>query len=145
ESGGKATEPEIIHFRELLNTNISGFVEEELQPYFGNLISFVKYIEQIDDTESINSVDMYDKISSEFIATWRQSIASINTSVIQYFSNFKNGTVILHTVLGQLIIYYTKFCNALEDGLKNGRVRVRQQPVGVQSVMVEIKKFKSNF
>nr|CAG8471267.1 245_t:CDS:10 [Entrophospora candida] len=141
ESGGKATEPEIIHFRELLNTNISGFVEEELQPYFGNLISFVKYIEQIDDTESINS-DMYDKISSEFIATWRQSIASINTSVIQYFSNFKNGTVILHTVLGQLIIYYTKFCNALEDGLKNGRVRVRQQPVGVQSVMVEIKKFK---
>ncbi|CAG8736788.1 6162_t:CDS:2, partial [Racocetra persica] len=124
ETGGKAVEAEVNHFRELLNGQISGFVEEELQPYFGSLISFIK------------------QISSDFAATWRQSITSINTSVIQHFSNFKNGTSILHAVLGQLIIYYTKFCNILEERMNDGSVRIKHQPVGVQSVMVEIKKFR---
>jgi hypothetical protein len=59
--------------------------------------------------------------------------------VIQYFSNFKNGTTVLHAVLGQLIVYYTKFLDILE------RRNLRIQPVGVQTVMVEIKKFRSTF
>ena len=55
-----------------------------------------------------------------------------------YYS-FKNGTIVIHTVLGRLIVYYTKFLYILEQ--RNiGRV----QPVGVQTVMVEIK-FRSTF
>ena len=89
--------------------------------------------------------EIFDQVSSDFASTWRQSITSINTSVIQHFTNFKNGTTILHAVLGQLIIYYTRFCNMLEEALKDGKIRTRHHPVNVQSVMVEIKKFRSNF
>ncbi|CAG8555092.1 11996_t:CDS:2, partial [Racocetra fulgida] len=142
--GVSAVEAEVNHFRELLNGQISGFVEEELQPYFGSLISFIKQVDQGKDITAIDS-GVFDQISSDFAATWRQSITSINTSVIQHFSNFKNGTSILHAVLGQLIIYYTKFCNILEERMNDGSVRIKHQPVGVQSVMVEIKKFRSNF
>ncbi|CAG8554883.1 10316_t:CDS:10 [Cetraspora pellucida] len=144
ETGGKAVETEVNHFRELLNGKISGFVEEELQPYFGSLISFIKQVDQGKDISAIDS-SVFDQISSDFAATWRQSITSINTSVIQHFSNFKNGTSILHAVLGQLIIYYTRFCNILEERMNDGSIRIKHQPVGVQSVMVEIKKFRSNF
>ncbi|KAF0539370.1 Vps52-domain-containing protein [Gigaspora margarita] len=144
ETGGKAVETDVNHFRELLNSKISGFVEEELQPHFSSLISFIKQIDQGIDITTIES-DVFDQISSDFAATWRQSITSINTSVIQHFTNFKNGTSILHAVLGQLILYYTKFCNILEERVNDGSVRIKHQSVGVQSVMVEIKKFRSNF
>ncbi|CAG8435701.1 6209_t:CDS:10 [Diversispora eburnea] len=141
ETGGKAVEADINHFKELLNVKISEFVEEELNPYFGSLVAIVKMLEQEKDGSTIGS-EFFDKVSTDFASTWRQSLTSINTSVIQHFSNFKNGTTILHAVLGQLIIYYTRFCNALEERMKDGTVRIGHQPVGVQSVMVEIKKFR---
>ncbi|CAI2179301.1 19760_t:CDS:10, partial [Funneliformis geosporum] len=141
ETGGKAVEAEINHFRDLLNGQISGFVEEELQPYFESLVSFIKKVDQGKDLISTEP-EIFDQVSSDFALTWRKSIALINTSVIQHFTNFKNGTTILHAVLGQLIIYYTKFCNILEEALRDGKVRIRHQPVNVQSVMVEIKKFR---
>ncbi|CAG8435656.1 8672_t:CDS:10 [Funneliformis mosseae] len=134
ETGGKAVEAEIIHFRDLLNGQISGFVEEELQPYFESLISFIKKVDQGKDLTATEP-EIFDQVSSDFALTWRKSIALINTSVIQHFTNFKNGTTILHAVLGQLIIYYTKFCNILEAALRDGKVRIRHQPVNVQSVM----------
>ena len=64
-------------------------------------------------------------------------------------SNFKNGTIILHTALGQLVVLYTRYTS-----LHNKYVGLRQvrllpvpqvQPIGVQNVMVEIKKYRSNF
>ncbi|PKC73496.1 Vps52-domain-containing protein [Rhizophagus irregularis] len=144
DTGGKVIEAEVNYFKELLNGQISGFVEEELQPHFGSLVSFIKNVEQGKDLTVIEP-EIFDQVSSDFAATWRQSITSINTSVIQHFTNFKNGTTILHSVLGQLIIYYTRFCNMLEEALRDGKIRIRHQPVNVQSVMVEIKKFRSNF
>ncbi|CAG8789995.1 8233_t:CDS:2, partial [Gigaspora rosea] len=53
ETGGKAVETEVNHFRELLNSKISGFVEEELQPHFNSLISFIKQIDQGIDITTI--------------------------------------------------------------------------------------------
>ncbi|CAG8500174.1 4506_t:CDS:10, partial [Ambispora leptoticha] len=153
ENGGKALDPEINCFKELLNSKISGYVEEELHPYFGGLIKFVKKAQEIKDIGTI---------SLDFSNTWRQSITAINTSVIQNFSNFTNGTFILHAVLGQLIIYYTQFFNYLEariqkdddrgeeDGGNRGNnnrgsndrmmMKLRHQPVDVQTVTAEIKR-----
>ena len=48
-------EAEISHFQQLLNSKISGFVEEELEPHFGILISFVKQVEQTEDINSLPS------------------------------------------------------------------------------------------
>ncbi|RUP47313.1 hypothetical protein BC936DRAFT_145868 [Jimgerdemannia flammicorona] len=158
ESAGKTVEAELEHVNALLSVQIGAFVDEELIPYFGNLVNFVKHAEQVKNVAGIDA-DRFEKISYEFNTTWRQNITSINASVIQLFSNFKNGTTVLHAVLGQLIVYYTRFCVLLEQrfqggGKANGGSSRKQEagiaswkqpPVGVQTVMVEIKKFRSNF
>jgi hypothetical protein len=127
--------------RQVLSLQTSAFVDEQLKPYFGALIDCVKRCERAkgNDDDTITIPDL-ERICSQFSQTWRQSLTAINSSVIQYFSNFRNGTTVLHAVLGQLIMYYTKFLDIVE---KRGLSRI--QPVGVQTVMVEIKKFRSTF
>ncbi|CAB5203064.1 unnamed protein product [Rhizophagus irregularis] len=81
DTGGKVIEAEVNYFKELLNGQISGFVEEELQPHFGSLVSFIKNVEQGKDLTVIEP-EIFDQVSSDFAATWRQSITSINTSIL---------------------------------------------------------------
>ncbi|KAJ1669957.1 Vacuolar protein sorting-associated protein 52, partial [Spiromyces aspiralis] len=77
-------------------------------------------------------------------------ISDINASIIQSFSNFKTGTEILHAVLGQLVIYYTRFHNLYDKYLVSQQQHSRQGtamavPVKVKNVMIEVKKYRSNF
>jgi hypothetical protein len=41
-------EAEVNHFKQLLDAKVAAFVEEELEPYFGDLIALVKQSEQVD-------------------------------------------------------------------------------------------------
>ncbi|KAG2196701.1 hypothetical protein INT47_009611 [Mucor saturninus] len=137
ETHSRAVEGELDYMKQLLALQTSAFVDEQLKPYFGALVDCVKKSEQ--QPQLVMEIPDLERISSHFAQTWRQSLKSINASVIQYFSNFKNGTTVLHAVLGQLIVYYTKFLDILE------KRNLRIHPVGVQTVMVEIKKFRSTF
>lgn len=137
ETHSRAVDGEVDYMKQLLTLQTSAFVDEQLKPYFGALIDCVKKSEQ--QSQLVMEIPDLERISSHFAQTWRQSLKSINASVIQYFSNFKNGTTVLHAVLGQLIVYYTKFLDILE------KRNLRIHPVGVQTVMVEIKKFRSTF
>ncbi|KAG0230387.1 Vacuolar protein sorting-associated protein 52 [Actinomortierella wolfii] len=173
-----AAEVEMEHWRTILHQSIALFVEEELQPYFGDLISFVKMVDIAGGVTKV-PLDHFERASYNFSNTWRQSLLSINTSVIQHFSSFKNGTQVLHQVLGQLIVYYTRFYALLEEKIRTGNAPPgsssgpgsngsssqsggmepgsiadaamlsargwSHQPVRVQTVMVEVKKFRSNF
>ncbi|KAK4512283.1 DNA repair protein rad52 [Mucor velutinosus] len=141
ETHSRAVDAELDYIKQLLALQTSAFVDEQLKPYFGALIDLVKKSEHMQDLTTIEIPDL-ERITAHFAQTWRQSLKSINASVIQYFSNFKNGTTVLHAVLGQLIVYYTKFLNILE---RRGGGASRIQPVGVQTLMVEIKKFRSTF
>lgn len=123
--------------KQLLILQTSAFVDEQLKPYFGAMVDCVKKSEQ--QPQFVFEIPDLERTSAHFVQTWRQSLKAINASVIQYFSNFKNGTTVLHAVLGQLIMYYTKFLDILE------KQNLRIQTVGVQTVMVEIKKFRSTF
>jgi hypothetical protein len=84
-------------------------------------------------------------VAINFAQTWRQNITAINASVIQRFSNFRNGTTILHATLGKLLFYYIRFHGLLEEHVREGGLRLKQQPVGIEAVKVEIKKYRSNF
>ncbi|KAL0095828.1 Sac2 family-domain-containing protein [Phycomyces blakesleeanus] len=132
EANNRAVEAELDHVKQILSLQIGAFVDEQLKPYFGALIDCVKRVEKMKSE--------LDRIAYQFSQTWRSSLTGINASVIQYFSNFKNGTTVLHAVLGQLIVYYTQFLDILEQ-----RGVSKVQPVGIQTVMVEIKKFRSSF
>ncbi|KAF9334237.1 Vacuolar protein sorting-associated protein 52 [Podila minutissima] len=151
-------EVENEHWKTALHQSIALFVEEELDPYFGDLISFIKMV-NISGGVSKVSLEHFERASYNFTNSWRQSLLAINTSVIQHFSSFKNGTLVLHQVLGQLIVYYTRFHAMLDEKLQQLQALTAantsgvttstrgwsHQPVGIQTVMVEVKKFRSNF
>ncbi|KAF9109077.1 Vacuolar protein sorting-associated protein 52 [Mortierella sp. AM989] len=161
-------ESEVEHWRQALHQTIALFVEEELKPRFGNMISFIRMVDIAGGVSKVQ-LDHFERTSYEFSNTWRQSLLDINTNVIQHFSSFKNGTHVLHQILGQLIVYYTRFHSLLDEKLQqqqsgtaaggggggagsigNSNVAAStrgwsHQPVGVQTVMVEVKKFRSNF
>ncbi|CAO3607343.1 unnamed protein product [Cunninghamella echinulata] len=146
EAHNRTVDIELDHVKQILSLHISAFVDEQLKPYFGGMVACVKQWEnksQIGKKEQseLERVAELERISAQFAQSWRTSISSINSSVIQYFSNFKNGTTVLHAVLGQLIVYYTKFMDILDDCKMTNRL----QPISVQTVMVEIKKFRSTF
>lgn len=157
ESPNRAVSAELEHVEQILSLQKSAFVEEQLKPFFGDIIDCVKSVEQNKIKPMEFSSTQLEKISTHFAQTWRQSLNAINTSIIQYFSNFKNGTTILHATLGQVIVYYTKFIDLLEKrysdrkqgaGTANGSLGItgwKVQPVGVQTVMVAVKSFRSTF
>ncbi|GAB5589033.1 Vacuolar protein sorting-associated protein 52 [Umbelopsis nana] len=157
ESANRAVSAELEHVDQILSLQKAAFVEEQLKPFFGDIIDCVNSVEQQKSQPSEFSAAHLEKISTHFAQTWRQSLSAINTSVIQYFSNFKNGTTVLHAALGQVIIYYTKFIDLLEKrysgqshgsgstGNSLGIAGWKVQPVGVQTVMVAVKSFRSTF
>ncbi|OZJ04550.1 hypothetical protein BZG36_02697 [Bifiguratus adelaidae] len=147
----RATESELDHLRKTLANYTSQYAEEELKPPFGSMIAFLKEAEARNDDDVLDfDTSEMDDITKDFNATWRQKISNINISIIQNFSNFKNGTTVLHATLGQLAMYYTRY-NVLyekkvtEERRMNRNMPFKVHPVGVQAVMVEIKKFRSNF
>ncbi|KAJ1922842.1 Vacuolar protein sorting-associated protein 52 [Tieghemiomyces parasiticus] len=151
ESG---SEEEVDYFTQCKATCVAEYVEEQLDTYFGYLKAFVGRMETLGDTPG-GSVDTeaepFEAVVADFNANFRNSLANINAAVIRNFSNFKNGTTILHSVLGQLILYYNRFYQMFERRFSKkpsagGQARrPAQWPVGIQNVMVEIKKYKSNF
>ncbi|KAJ1964007.1 Vacuolar protein sorting-associated protein 52 [Dipsacomyces acuminosporus] len=154
ENGFTEREEEVSSWKQEFATTVLEFAESELERHFGYLRQFVVEAEQQSDIGQIGA-DSMSQVARMFNAEWRSQISSINSSIIQSFSNFRTGTEILHAVLGQLIIYYTRFHSlydkrfARRGGSSNssstGASSNVCQPVGVQNVMVEIKKYRNNF
>ncbi|KAJ3013996.1 Vacuolar protein sorting-associated protein 52 [Thoreauomyces humboldtii] len=85
----------------------------------------------------------FERVASEFNQNWKNALGAINQSVMHSFANFQNGARILHHALTQLLLYYKRFFALWEKRFSNKKPKV--QPIGLHSVMVEIKKFRSSF
>ncbi|KAJ2633660.1 Vacuolar protein sorting-associated protein 52 [Coemansia sp. RSA 1290] len=145
ENGFTEREEEVGSWKQVLSTTVLEFAESELERHFGYLKQFVVDAEQQSDIGQISSEDL-NRVTGTFNAEWRAQISAINSSIIQSFSNFRTGTEILHAVLGQLIIYYTRFHSLFDKRFaRRSGASAACQPVGVQNVMVEIKKYRNNF
>lgn len=135
------------HFAELLDNKTAEFVEEELKPHLGALMTFVNTSELEKDLKNV-AEDKFDKVAGEFNNSWKNAIGNLNSSVMNSFPNFQNGSRILDSVLARFLGYYTRYLQFWErkfvhEGSVNKRPKV--QPVGMQMMMIEIKKFRSNF
>ncbi|KAJ2715633.1 Vacuolar protein sorting-associated protein 52 [Coemansia spiralis] len=151
ENGFGEREEEVSSWKHELSATVLAFAEAQMEARFGYLKQFVAEAEQQSDLGQIGA-DALGRIAATFNAEWRAQIAAINVAVIQSFSNFRTGTEILHVVLGQLIVYYTRFHSIFDKrfarrGSSNSPSPAGGicQPVGVQNVMVEIKKYRNNF
>ncbi|KAI9095927.1 Sac2 family-domain-containing protein [Phlyctochytrium arcticum] len=122
------------YFAGILDLKIQEYVEEELVPHFPLMLEFLR-------TESDHKPDeKFEKVALQFNENWKAALSLINQSVMQSFSNFQNGARILHAVLGQLLLSYKQFHSDWDKHFANARVKV--QPVGIQNVMIELKKFR---
>lgn len=82
-----------------------------------------------------------DFITTEFNQKWRGSLQNIADSITAAFPNFQNGARILHTALTHYVLLYKRFLALVDES----RGKTKVTPIGLQTVLVEIKKFKSNF
>ncbi|XP_035210721.1 vacuolar protein sorting-associated protein 52 homolog isoform X2 [Stegodyphus dumicola] len=135
-------------FKDLLNARILEYVEEVLSPYFGGMMTFVKdcekYLErgQIDNLK--NEAAKVTPLVKSFNSGWKKAMDEINADIMTTFTNFRNGTNILQAALTQLIQYYHRFHKILsQHPFKN--LPVRSELLNIHHLMVEAKKFKTNF
>ena len=134
---------EAEYFRHQFSARISEYVEEILQPYFGELIKFVKDSENEGTHKSQDNVG---RIITGFNSRWKNSLDAINKEVFfpGRFPNFKNGTEILQMALTQFVEYYHRFHNIVST-LNPSVCPNRDQLINIHQLMVEVKKYKPNF
>lgn len=135
-------------FKDHLNGRILEYVEEVLSPYFGGMIAFVKdcekYLERGEMEHLKNQTVKVDALVKSFNVGWKKAMDEINADIMTTFTNFKNGTNILQAALTQLIQYYHRFHKVLsQQPFKN--MSVHSELLNIHHLMVEVKKFKTNF
>ncbi len=149
--------PEKEHFQEILENKTAEYVELELKPYFGSMIGFLNQLNFDNDLTKVEigslgslyirryliDVAKYEKIITEFHQNWKAHLQKINTSIISSFPNFQNGSRVLEATFTQLLVYYKKFMAEWDKKFVTEKAGV--QPIGIQMLMQEMRKFKSNF
>lgn len=75
---------------------------------------------------------------ASFTNNWKKAIEDLNREVLLSFPSLVTGSSLLQLSLAQLVQYYHRFNNLLTPTAKS-------QLVNVHVIMVEIKKYKSNY
>jgi hypothetical protein len=131
-----------------LSKRVHDFVEELLYPHFGPMIAFVKdceaYADRKDEESLAKEEKKVTKLVKSFNSSWRKAIEDLNREVITCFTNFKCGNNIQQTALTQIIQYYHRFHKIVsQHPFKQNPVR--SELINIHQLMVEIKKYKTNF
>ncbi|XP_047042259.1 vacuolar protein sorting-associated protein 52 homolog [Helicoverpa zea] len=129
-------------FREQLQARSSEYVEEILSPHFGGMIQFVKEGEQLLDSDKKTELANLERKSLSLVASfssgWKQSLEEIHREVLISFPNLVTGSGLLQMALTNFVQYYHKFAKLLTPN-------ARTQLVNIHVIMVEIKKYKTNY
>uniref|UniRef100_A0A1B6C1U5 Vacuolar protein sorting-associated protein 52 homolog n=1 Tax=Clastoptera arizonana TaxID=38151 RepID=A0A1B6C1U5_9HEMI len=133
---------EVDSFREQLSVRSSEYVEEILSPHFGGIIQFVKEGEALIEKGQGDLLKKQEAKSlalvQSFSNSWKKSLEEINKEVLQSFPNLMTGSSLLQLALAQLVQYYHRFHKVLTPTAK-------AQLTNIHHIMVEIKKYKTNF
>ncbi|XP_041976459.1 vacuolar protein sorting-associated protein 52 homolog [Aricia agestis] len=129
-------------FRDQLQARSSEYVEEILSPHFGGLMQFVKEGEQLLESDKKAELANLEKKSLTLVASfssrWKQSLEEIHREVLVSFPNLVTGSGLLQMALTNFVQYYHKFVKLLTPN-------ARTQLVNIHVIMVEIKKYKTNY
>lgn len=139
---------EAEQMREQLNKKILDFVEEMLYPHFGAMISFVKECESLTEKNDLESMKRLEPRVSDLITNfnnnWRRSLEQVSRDIMESFTNFRNGNNIQQIALTQLVQYYHKFQKIVnQPPFVNNPLR--SEIINIHQLMVEVKKYKTNF
>lgn len=129
-------------FKARLSSKSGEYAEEILSPRFGELMQYVKegeYFQEKGKTEALKKMESKSlAIVQNFSATWKKSLEELNREVLLSFPNLVTGSSLLQLALTQLVQYYHRFHKLLTPN-------VRAQLTNIHLIMVEMKKYKTNY
>lgn len=129
-------------FREQLTVKSAEYVEEILSPHFGGIIQFIKDCEPYLEKEQTEELKRQERRSLALVATfsanWKKSLEELNREVLLSFPSLVTGSHLLQLALASLVQYYHRFHKLLTSNVK-------AQLTNIHVIMVEIKKYKSNY
>jgi hypothetical protein len=129
-------------FKSRLSSRSGEYVEEILSPHFGELMQYVKECEYLLEKGKGDEVKKLEGKSSaivqHFSANWKKSLEELNREVLLSFPNLVTGSSLLQLALTQLVQYYHRFHKLLTPN-------VRTQLTNIHLIMVEMKKYKTNY
>ncbi|XP_055382614.1 vacuolar protein sorting-associated protein 52 homolog [Condylostylus longicornis] len=129
-------------FREQLTSRSSEYIEEILAPHFGGIIQFVKEHEHFLEKEQLEELKKQERKSlalvAHFSGSWKKSLEELNREVLLSFPSLLTGSQLLQLALASLVQYYHRFNKLLTPN-------ARSQLTNIHVIMVEIKKYKSNY
>jgi len=73
-----------------------------------------------------------------FSAGWKRSLEELNREILSSFPSLVTGSTLLQLALTQLVQYYHRFHKLLSPN-------ARAQLTNIHHIMVEVKKYKTNF
>ncbi|XP_043280864.1 vacuolar protein sorting-associated protein 52 homolog [Venturia canescens] len=129
-------------FREQLNARSSEYVEEVLSPHFGGIIQLVKESEALIEKGLVEDLKRHESraldLVQSFTNNWKRSLEDINGEVLRSFPNLVLGAALVQRAMTQLVQYYHRLHKILP-------ANARTQLTNIHHIMVEIKKYKTNY
>ncbi|XP_011252571.1 vacuolar protein sorting-associated protein 52 homolog [Camponotus floridanus] len=129
-------------FREQLNARSSEFVEEVLSPHFGGIIQLVKESEALIEKGQADDLKRQEgkalALVQSFTNNWKRALEEIHREVLNSFPNLVLGGALVQRAMTQLVQYYHRLHKILPPN-------ARAQLTNIHHIMVEIKKYKTNY
>ncbi|OXU25315.1 hypothetical protein TSAR_013035 [Trichomalopsis sarcophagae] len=129
-------------FKEQLNARSAEYVEEILSPHFGGIIQLVKESEVLLEKGQMEDLKRQEgkalALVQSFTNNWKRALEEINRDVVRSFPSLLLGTSLVQRAMTQLVQYYHRFHKILP-------ANVRPQLTNIHHIMVEIKKYKTNY
>lgn len=129
-------------FKEQLAARSSEYIEEVLSPHFGGIIQLVKESETLIEKGQMDNLKRQEAraldLVQSFTNNWKRSLEEINSEVLKSFPNLVLGAALVQRTMTQLVSYYHRLHKILP-------ANARTQLTNIHHIMVEIKKYKTNF
>ncbi|XP_072749370.1 vacuolar protein sorting-associated protein 52 homolog [Anoplolepis gracilipes] len=129
-------------FREQLNARSSEFVEEVLSPHFGGIIQLIKESEALIEKGQADDLKRHEgkalALVQSFTNNWKRALEEIHRQVLNSFPNLVLGGALVQRAMTQLVQYYHRLHKILPPN-------ARTQLTNIHHIMVEIKKYKTNY
>jgi hypothetical protein len=127
------------YFQKLHDEKSMDFVMHIIGEFVGAMLE----VNQKHERKQPITRELMEKVAADFQQGWKSWVALIHDQIMAIFSNFQIGGRLLHLGLTQFVLQYKVFLGIWEEIFKGSKSKM--SPVGIQSVLVEIKKFKSNY
>lgn len=125
-----------------MNARSSEYVEEVLSPHFGGIIQLVKESEALIEKGLTEDLKRHESraldLVQSFTNNWKRSLEDINGEVLRSFPNLVLGAALVQRAMTQLVQYYHRLHKILP-------ANARTQLTNIHHIMVEIKKYKTNY